>query len=162
MLIAVRSGTAGTGIGNADRAPGTHQQARCEHTNTCNEAQMRQNHHLPPANEAPYLGENPSANLTVAFWRNSAQHKAIKIAVTMTIRYWRTGPRISYVNRVTCSALSPSARSPAVAPAKDYHGRALVSIAAITPTPGSAENLGHGVRCVDCLRTTDQGRATTA
>ena len=28
-----------------------------------------------------------------------------------------------------------------------------------TPTPSSAENLGHGDRCVDCLRTADQGRA---
>ena len=48
--IAVRGGTAGTGIGNGDRAPGTtHQQARCEHANTCSEAQMRQNHDLPPS-----------------------------------------------------------------------------------------------------------------
>jgi len=28
------AGIAGTGIGNGDRAPGTHQQARCEHANT--------------------------------------------------------------------------------------------------------------------------------
>ena len=47
-----------------------------------------------------HLGEQPSANLTVAFWRDSAQHKTIKIGLTMTIRYWRTGPRISYVNRL--------------------------------------------------------------
>ena len=63
------------------------------------------------------LGENPSANLTVAFWCDSAQHKTTKIAVTMTIRYWRTGLRISYVNRLA-SALSPSPDSPAVAPAR--------------------------------------------
>ena len=38
----MRSGTAGIGIGNGDRAPGTtHQQGRCEHANTCSEAQMR-------------------------------------------------------------------------------------------------------------------------
>jgi hypothetical protein len=42
-----------------------------------------------------HLGEKPSANLTVAFWRDSVQHKTIKIAVTMTIRYWRRGPQIS-------------------------------------------------------------------
>ena len=30
--------------------------------------------------------------MTIAFWRDSAQHKTIKIAVTMTIRYWRTSP----------------------------------------------------------------------
>ena len=35
VSIAVRSGIAGIGIGNGDRAPGTtHQQARCEHANT--------------------------------------------------------------------------------------------------------------------------------
>jgi len=48
LLIGVGSGIAGTGIGNGDRAPGTHQQARCEHANACSEAQMRQNHDLPP------------------------------------------------------------------------------------------------------------------
>ena len=52
MLIAVRSGTAGTGIGNGDRAPGTHQQARCEHANTCSEAQTQQTyHHLLPTRQ---------------------------------------------------------------------------------------------------------------
>ena len=41
------AGTAGTRIGNGDRAPGTtQQQARCEHTNTGSEAQLRQIHHL--------------------------------------------------------------------------------------------------------------------
>ena len=65
-----------------------------------------------------HLGEQPSANLTVAFWRDSAQHKTIKIGLTMTIRYWRTGPRISYVNRLACSASSPSPDSAAVAPAR--------------------------------------------
>ena len=45
------SGIAGIGIGNGDRAPGTtHQQARCEHANTCSDAQMRRTHDLlPPA-----------------------------------------------------------------------------------------------------------------
>ena len=55
-VIAVRGGTAGTGIGNGDRAPGTtHQQARCEHANTCSEAQMRQNHHLAPPAKGPLV-----------------------------------------------------------------------------------------------------------
>ena len=50
--LAVRGGTAGIGIGNGDRAPGTtHQQARCEHANTCSEAQMRQTHHLAPTSQ---------------------------------------------------------------------------------------------------------------
>ena len=48
LLIGVGSGIAGTGIGNGDRAPGAHQQARCEHANACGEAYMRQNHDLPP------------------------------------------------------------------------------------------------------------------
>ena len=49
VSVAVRSGTAGIGIGNGNRAPGTtHQQARCEHANTCSEAQMRQTHDLSP------------------------------------------------------------------------------------------------------------------
>ena len=43
---AVRGGTVGTGIGNGDRAPGTHQQARCEHANTCSQAQTQQTHLL--------------------------------------------------------------------------------------------------------------------
>ena len=47
-VIAVRGGTAGTGIGNGDRAPGTHQQARCEHANTCSKAQRQQTHLLLP------------------------------------------------------------------------------------------------------------------
>ena len=52
MLIAVGSGTAGTGIGNGDRAPGTHQQARCKHANTRSEAQTQQTyHHLLPTRQ---------------------------------------------------------------------------------------------------------------
>ena len=43
-VIAVRGGTAGTGIGDGDRAP-AHQQARCEHANSCSEAQTQQTHH---------------------------------------------------------------------------------------------------------------------
>ncbi len=64
-VIAVRGGTAGTGIGNGDRAPGTHQQARCEHANTCSEAQTQQTHHhlLPPAN-GPIASGPPFATLS--------------------------------------------------------------------------------------------------
>ena len=40
-VIVVRSGIAGIGIGNGDRAPGTHQQERCEHANTRSEAQTQ-------------------------------------------------------------------------------------------------------------------------
>ena len=58
--IAVRSGTAGTGIGNDDRAPGTHQQARCEHANTCSEAQTQHTHLLLPTSHRRLAG---SANV---------------------------------------------------------------------------------------------------
>jgi hypothetical protein len=44
----VRGGTAGTGCGDGDRAPGTYQQNRCEHANTCSEAQKQRNHHRLP------------------------------------------------------------------------------------------------------------------
>ena len=60
---AVRSGTAGIGIGNGDRAPGTHQQARCEHANTCSEAQMRQTHDLLPPAKGP-LTRRPALPLS--------------------------------------------------------------------------------------------------
>jgi hypothetical protein len=41
FVITVRSGTVGTGIADGDRAPGTHQQGRCEHTNFCSAAQTQ-------------------------------------------------------------------------------------------------------------------------
>ena len=60
----MRGGTAGTGIGNGDRAP-AHQQARCEHANSCSEAQTQQTHHhlLPPAN-GPIASGPPFATLS--------------------------------------------------------------------------------------------------
>ena len=48
--IALRSRIAGIGVGDGGRDPGTtHQQGRCEHANTCSEAQMRQNDDMPPS-----------------------------------------------------------------------------------------------------------------
>jgi len=47
--IAARSRIAGIGVGNGNRDPRTtQQQARCEHANTCSEAQVGRNHVMPP------------------------------------------------------------------------------------------------------------------